>query len=222
MIRVLLADDHTIVREGLKQLLRATGEFDVAGEAGDAFETLQKVRELDADVLLLDISMPGRSGLELIRQIKGERPRLKVLVLSMHHEHQYAVRAIRAGASGYLTKDSAPTQLATALRKVASGGAFITAEVAEQLAQGAMPQGDAAPHTTLSDREFQVLRMIVDGRSVTDIAQELSLSVKTVSSHKARMMHKLGVGNPSELFRYAMDHGLGNGAAAGAQRSDDS
>jgi DNA-binding NarL/FixJ family response regulator len=222
MIRVLLADDHTIVREGLKQLLRATGEFDVAGEAGDAFETLQKVRELDADVLLLDISMPGRSGLELIRQIKAERPRLRVLVLSMHHEHQYAVRAIRAGASGYLTKDSAPTQLATALRKVASGGAFITAEVAEQLALGAMPQGDAAPHTTLSDREFQVLRMIVDGRSVTDIAQELSLSVKTVSSHKARMMHKLGVGNPSELFRYAMDHGLGNGAAAGAQRSDDS
>jgi DNA-binding NarL/FixJ family response regulator len=222
MIRVLLADDHTIVREGLKQLLRATGEFDVAGEAGDAFETLQKVRELDADVLLLDISMPGRSGLELIRQIKGERPRLKVLVLSMHHEHQYAVRAIRAGASGYLTKDSAPTQLATALRKVASGGAFITAEVAEQLALGAMPQGDAAPHTTLSDREFQVLRMIVDGRSVTDIAQELSLSVKTVSSHKARMMHKLGVGNPSELFRYAMDHGLGSGSAAGAQRSDDS
>jgi DNA-binding NarL/FixJ family response regulator len=222
MIRVLLADDHTIVREGLKQLLRATGEFDVAGEAGDAFETLQKVRELDADVLLLDISMPGRSGLELIRQIKAERPRLRVLVLSMHHEHQYAVRAIRAGASGYLTKDRAPTQLATALRKVASGGAFITAEVAEQLALGAMPQGDAAPHTTLSDREFQVLRMIVDGRSVTDIAQELSLSVKTVSSHKARMMHKLGVGNPSELFRYAMDHGLGNGAAAGAQRSDDS
>jgi DNA-binding NarL/FixJ family response regulator len=222
MIRVLLADDHTIVREGLKQLLRATGEFDVAGEAGDAFETLQKVRELDADVLLLDISMPGRSGLELIRQIKAERPRLRVLVLSMHHEHQYAVRAIRAGASGYLTKDSAPTQLATALRKVASGGAFITAEVAEQLALGAMPQGDAAPHTTLSDREFQVLRMIVDGRSVTDIAQELSLSEKTVSSHKARMMHKLGVGNPSELFRYAMDHGLGNGAAAGAQRSDDS
>jgi DNA-binding NarL/FixJ family response regulator len=222
MIRVLLADDHTIVREGLKQLLRATGEFDVAGEAGDAFETLQKVRELDADVLLLDISMPGRSGLELIRQIKAERPRLRVLVLSMHHEHQYAVSALRAGACGYRTKVSAPTQLATALRKVASGGAFITAEVAEQLALGAMPQGDAAPHTTLSDREFQVLRMIVDGRSVTDIAQELSLSVKTVSSHKARMMHKLGVGNPSELFRYAMDHGLGNGSPGGAQRSDDS
>jgi len=214
MIRVVLADDHTIVREGLKQLLRATGEFEVVGEASDAFETLREVRQREFDVLLLDISMPGRSGLELIRQIKGERPRLKVLVLSMHHEHQYAVRAIRAGASGYLTKDSASTQLATALRKVASGGAYITPEVAEQLALGAMPQTDADPHTTLSDREFQVLRMIVDGRSVTEIAQDLNLSVKTVSSHKARMMQKLGVANPSELYRYAIEHGLAQGGRA--------
>jgi DNA-binding NarL/FixJ family response regulator len=218
MIRVILADDHTIVREGLQQLLRAAGGFEVVGEARDAFETLQQVRSADADVLLLDISMPGRSGLELIKQIRTERPRLRILVLSMHHEHQYAIRAIKAGASGYLTKDSASTQLATALRKVASGGAYITAEVAEQLALGAMPQTDAAPHTTLSDREFQVLRMIVAGRSVTDIANELSLSVKTVSSHKARMMQKLGVGNPSELFRYAMEHRLTGDDAPGSLR----
>jgi DNA-binding NarL/FixJ family response regulator len=221
MIRVVLADDHTIVREGLQQLLRASGDFEIVGEASDAIETINQVRSREFDVLLLDISMPGRSGLELIRQIRGERPRLRILVLSMHHEHQYAVRAIRAGASGYLTKDSASRELANALRKVASGGAYITPEVAEQLALDAMPHTDAAPHTTLSDREFQVMRMIVDGRSVTDIAQELNLSVKTVSSHKARMMQKLGLGNPSELFRYALDHGLTHDAAA-RSRSDDS
>jgi DNA-binding NarL/FixJ family response regulator len=212
MIRIVIADDHTIVREGLRQLLAAAGDFEIVGEARDGLETMQRVRELDFDVLLLDISMPGRSGMELIKQIRSERPRLRILVLSMHQEHQYAVRAIRAGASGYLTKESASRELATALRKVASGGAYITPEVGEQLALGAMPQTDAPPHTTLSDREFQVLRMLVSGEAVSEIAESLNLSVKTVSTHKARLMQKLGVTNASELFHYALKHRLTDGA----------
>jgi DNA-binding NarL/FixJ family response regulator len=208
VIRIVIADDHTIVREGLRQLLQATGDFTVAGEASDAAETIQRVRELEFDVLLLDVSMPGRSGMDLIKQIRSERPRVRIMVLSMHQEHQYAVRAIRAGASGYLTKESASRDLATALRKVAAGGAYITPEVAEHLALGAMPQSDAPPHTTLSDREFQVLRMIVSGKSVSEVAEALHLSVKTISTHKARLMQKLGVANSSELYRYALQHRL--------------
>jgi len=208
MIRLVIADDHTIVREGLRQLLGGSGGFEIVGEARDGAETMQRVRELEFDVLLLDMSMPGRAGMDLIRQVRAERPRLRILVLSMHQEHQYAIRAIRAGASGYLTKESASRELATALRKVASGGAYITPEVAEQLALGAMPSADALPHTTLSDREFQVLRMLVAGKSVSDIAADLTLSVKTVSTHKARLMQKLGVSNTSEMFRYALQHRL--------------
>ena len=208
MIRLVIADDHTIVREGLRQLLGGSGGFEIVGEARDGAETMQRVRELEFDVLLLDMSMPGRAGMDLIRQVRAERPRLRILVLSMHQEHQYAIRAIRAGASGYLTKESASRELATALRKVASGGAYITPEVAEQLALGAMPSADALPHTTLSDREVQVLRMLVAGKSVSDIAADLTLSVKTVSTHKARLMQKLGVSNTSEMFRYALQHRL--------------
>jgi DNA-binding NarL/FixJ family response regulator len=208
VIRIVIADDHTIVREGLKQLLSAAGDFEVVGEARDGHEALQRVRELDFEVLLLDMSMPGKGGLEVIKQAKAEKPKLRILVLSMHEEHQYAIRAIRSGASGYLTKETASTLLATALRKVAAGGAYITPEVAEQLALGAMPAGDAAPHTTLSDREFQVFRMLADGEAVSDIASTLNLSVKTVSTHKARLMHKLGVATTGELIRYAMTHRL--------------
>lgn len=208
MIRIVIADDHTIVREGLKQLLSAAGDFDVVAEARDGHEALQRVRELDFEVLLLDMSMPGKGGLEVIKQAKAEKPKLRILVLSMHEEHQYAIRAIRSGASGYLTKETASTLLATALRKVAAGGAYITPEVAEQLALGAMPATDAAPHTTLSDREFQVFRMLADGEAVSDIASTLNLSVKTVSTHKARLMQKLGVTSTGELIRYAMTHRL--------------
>jgi DNA-binding NarL/FixJ family response regulator len=208
MIRIVIADDHTIVREGLKQVLSAAPELTVVGEAQNGIEVLQRVRELDFDVLLLDMSMPGKSGTELIKQVHGEKPKLRILVLSMHQEEQYAVRAIRAGASGYLTKESASAQLVSAIRKVAGGGAFISTAVAEQLALGAMPQAAGPPHTTLSDREFQVLRMLVTGRSVSDIAGELHLSVKTVSTHKARMMQKLGVSSPADLMRYALSHRL--------------
>jgi DNA-binding NarL/FixJ family response regulator len=208
VIRVLIADDHTIVREGLKQLLLGAGVFEIVGEARDGHEVLKAVREIDFDVLLLDLSMPGKSGMELIKQVKSEKPRLRILVLSMHQEHQYAVRAIKAGASGYLTKDSASTQLVSAIEKVAGGGAFISAEVAEQLALGAMPQTEGPPHAALSDREYQVFRMLVSGRGVTDIADDLNLSAKTVSTHKARLMEKMGIDNQADLVRYAIRHRL--------------
>jgi len=208
VIRLVIADDHAIVREGLKRILSEAPGFQVEGEAADGNEVLRLVRELEFDVLVLDLSMPGRSGMELIKLVKSERPRLRVLVLSMHQEAQYAVRAIKSGASGYLTKESAPAQLVQAIQKIAAGGAFISAEVAEQLALGAMPGGDKPPHEALSDREFEVFRQLVAGASVTDIAGRLKLSVKTVSTHKANLMQKLGLHNQSELVRYAIRHGL--------------
>ena len=208
MIRIVLADDHAIVREGLKRIVGEAQGFQVVGEAADGTEVMRTVRELDFDVLVLDLSMPGRSGMELIKLVKSEKPKLKVLVLSMHQETQYAVRAIKSGASGYLTKETAPAQLEQAIRKIAGGGAYISAEVAEQLALGAMPGSETLPHETLSDREFQVFRALVAGDAVSDIAAKLSLSVKTVSTHKANLMQKLGLANQTELVRYALKHGL--------------
>jgi DNA-binding NarL/FixJ family response regulator len=212
MIRIVVADDHTIVREGLKQLLAAAGDLEVVGEAQDGFEVMKRVRELDFDLLLLDMSMPGKSGIDLIKQVKGEKPKLRILVLSMHEEHQYAVRAIRAGASGYLTKESASRQLVDAIRKVASGGAFISSAVAEQLALGAMPDAQGPLHATLSDREFQVFRMLAEGKSISDIAERLTLSVKTVSTHKANILHKMNMGTSGDLIRYAIAHRLVEGS----------
>ncbi|MBA2961553.1 MULTISPECIES: response regulator transcription factor [Ramlibacter] len=209
MIRIVIADDHAIVREGLKRIVSDAPQLQVVGEAADGTEVMQRVRELDFDVLVLDLSMPGRSGMELIKLAKAEKPRLRILVLSMHQETQYAVRAIRSGASGYLTKESAPAQLVQALAKIAGGGAYISAEVAEQLALGAMPgAAAAAPHESLSHREFEVMRRLAAGESVTDIATGLSLSVKTVSTHKANGMAKLGLQNQTDLVRYALRHGL--------------
>ena len=207
-IRIVVCDDHAIVREGLKGILGAQADFHVIAEASDGHEVLKRVRELEFDVLLLDMSMPGKSGVELIKQVKAEKPKLRILVLTMHEEHQYAVRAIRAGASGYLTKEGASAQLVTALRKVASGGAYISAEVAEQLALGAMPDANAAPHEKLSDREFQVFRMIAEGKSVSEIADRLNLSVKTVSTHKANVLAKMGMSTQGELIRYALENKL--------------
>ena len=208
MIRIVIADDHAIVREGLKRIVASAQDLEVVDEAGDGAGVMRVVREREFDVLVLDLSMPGRSGMELIKLVKAEKPRLRILVLSMHEEQQYAVRAIKSGASGYLTKESAPALLVQAITKIAGGGAFISAEVAEQLALGAMPGGQALPHETLSDREFQVMKQLVAGHSVTDIAARLNLSVKTVSTHKANLMHKLGLKNASELVRYALKHGL--------------
>ncbi len=212
MIRIVLADDHAIVREGLKRILSTVPDFQVVGEAADGTQVLQVVRQTDFDLLLLDLSMPGRSGMELIRLVKTEKPRVRILVLSMHQETQYAVRAIKSGASGYLTKESASAELEQALRKIAAGGAYVSADVAQQLALGAMPGNEAAPHESLSPREFEVFRQLVLGASVTEIAHTLNLSVKTVSTHKTHLMDKLGVPNPAELVRYAIRHGLSDAA----------
>jgi DNA-binding NarL/FixJ family response regulator len=190
MIRVVIADDHQILREGLKQLLLSAGDLDVVGEARDGHEVLERIRALELDVLLLDMSMPGKSG------------------VALHEEHQYAVRAIRAGASGYLTKESAAAQLVAAIRKVAGGGAFISAEVAERLALDAMPHAEGPLHASLSDREYQVFQLLVAGVSVSDIALRLHLSAKTISTHKARLMEKLEIDNNADLVRYAVRHRL--------------
>jgi DNA-binding NarL/FixJ family response regulator len=208
VIRIVIADDHAIVREGVKRIVAAGQDMVVLAEAADGAEVMQRVRELEFDVLVLDLSMPGRSGMELIKLAQAEKPKLRILVLSMHQELQYAVRAIKSGASGYLTKESAPAELVQALRKVAAGGAYVTSEVAEQLALGAMPGGAEASHQSLSPREFEVFRLLAAGLSVTEIAGRLSLSVKTVSTHKSNLMQKLSLNNQSELVRYAIRHGL--------------
>ncbi|MEO8838347.1 MAG: response regulator transcription factor [Herbaspirillum sp.] len=208
MIRVMVADDHAIMREGLKRILSDTDEIKVVGEAVDGFETLSQVRKGGFDLLLLDLSMPGRSGIELVRQIRQEAPKLPVLVLTMHEEEQYAVRSIRAGANGYLTKESAGTQLIGAIRKVAAGRPYISTEVAEQLALNAMPLQQTLPHEQLSDREFEVFALLVAGKSVSDIALDLHLSAKTISTHKARILQKMAMMSISELVQYAVAHRL--------------
>jgi DNA-binding NarL/FixJ family response regulator len=213
-IRIVVCDDHAIVREGLKGILGAQPDFQVIAEASEGHEVMKRVRELDFDVLLLDMSMPGKSGVELIRQVKAEKPKLRILILTMHEEHQYAVRAIRAGASGYLTKESASAQLVAAIRKVAGGGAFISAEVAERLALDAMPHAEGPLHASLSDREYQVFRLLVSGLSVSEIAEQLHLSAKTISTHKARLMEKLEVDNNADLVRYAVRHRLHDDSSA--------
>ena len=210
MIRVLIVDDHAILRAGLKHLLQECGDIVVAGEAGNGLEALARIRAEKWDAMVLDMSMPGRSGVELIKQIKSEQPKLPILVLSMHKEDVYAVRALRAGASGYLCKDNAESQLEPAIRKVASGGLFIGPEVMEKLAVGVLQvsRDDAPAHTRLSDREYEVFRQLAAGGGVTDIAHLLNVSVKTVSTHKFRIMQKMNFANSAELIHYAIRHGL--------------
>ncbi len=205
MIRVLIADDHEIVRDGLRRILAASGDLQVAGEAADGDQALALVRANDYDVAVLDMSMPGLAGLDLIKRLKAEKPGLGLLVLSMHGEQQYAARALKAGASGYLNKDSAADQLLGALRKIAGGGVHVSDAAAAQLIRGA---DDGAPHARLSDREFEVLKLLAAGRSPSDIARQLHLSVKTVSTHKARVQEKLGLAGTAELVRYALEHKL--------------
>jgi DNA-binding NarL/FixJ family response regulator len=208
MIRVLLADDHAVVRAGLREILADTGDIVVAGEATNGQEVLAQVRGQEFDVAVLDMSMPGRSGLELIKLVKDAKPQLRILILSMHSEQQYAVRAVKAGASGYLTKESAADELVAAIRRIAAGGAYVSPETAERLVLESAPRAGAAPHTLLSDREFQVFQLIASGTSITKIAQQLSLSVKTVSTHKSRIMEKMKLANQAELIRYAIDNKL--------------
>lgn len=206
--RVLIADDHAIMREGLLRVLAADPSIVVAGEAANGHDVLTAVRAGGFDVLLLDLSMPGRSGVDLIKQVKSERPELRILVLSMHDEQQYAERAIRAGASGYLTKDTAAKQLVAAIGRIAAGGMFITPAVAEALAVRLQSPREDLPHKRLTDREYEVFRLLAAGESVTGIAGRLHLSVKTVSTHKTKVLEKMNVSSLAELVRYAITHNL--------------
>ncbi|HJV49907.1 MAG TPA: response regulator transcription factor [Noviherbaspirillum sp.] len=208
MIKILIADDHTILRDGLKQILSECPDMTVEGEADNGFDALAKVRERNWDVVVLDMAMPGKSGIDLLRQIKSEKPKLPVLVLSMQKENQYAVRTLKAGASGYLCKDSASADLVQAIRKVAGGGMFISPAVAENLALGLTTEVAAPPHTLLTDREYEVFRLIASGLGVTAIGEQLHLSVKTISTHKTRIMQKMNFASTTDLIRYALRHGL--------------
>ncbi len=207
MIRILIADDHTIMREGLKRILDNIEDIKVVAEARDGFETLAKIRKENFDLLLLDLSMPGgRSGTDLIRQIKQEVPKLPILILTMHDEEQYALRSIRAGAQGYLTKESAGEQLITAIRKVASGRPYISMEVAEQLALNLSAHHENFPHQLLSNREFEVFSLLVSGQTITNIAKMLHLSVKTISTHKTRILQKMHMNSICDMVQYAITH----------------
>jgi len=208
MIRVLIADDHPIVREGLKQIIAETSDMVVANEASNAQEVLDKVWESDYSVVLLDISMPGRSGLDILKQLKSERPELPVLILSVHPEEQYAVRVLRAGASGYLTKESAPDELIAAIRKVSLGRKYVSSSLAEKLAFDLEIEAEKPLHETLSDREYQVLCMIAQGKTVKEIAEELSLSVKTISTYRSRILEKMRMNNNAQLTHYAIKNRL--------------
>ncbi len=208
MIRILIADDHRIVREGLKQILAETPDMIVMDEASNGQEVLGKIWENDFDVVLLDISMPGRSGLDILKQLKSERPRLAVLVLSMYSEEQYAMRALRAGASGYMTKESAPDELIEAIRKVSTGRKYISPTVAEKLAVSLEAKDERPAHENLSDREYQVMCMIASGKTIKSIADELSLSVKTVSTYRTRILEKMRMKNNAELTHYSIQNRL--------------
>jgi len=203
MLSILIADDHPVFRRGLKQIIAESPDMVVAGEAADGREALRKAVTGDYDVLLLDITLPFINGVDVLSRLQNERPALPVLVLSMHPEEQYAVRALRAGASGYLTKESAPEELLAAIRKVSTGGKYVTASLAEHLACIVQSDGEALPHETLSNREYQVMCLIASGKTVSEIAKELSLSVKTITTYRARILEKLHLKNNAELMRYA-------------------
>ncbi|SAK51096.1 two component LuxR family transcriptional regulator [Caballeronia fortuita] len=206
--KVLIADDHALVRDGLRHILAHAHGFEVAGVAGDGPETLTLARATDADVLVLDLSMPGRSGIDLLKQIKDEKPALRILVLTMHAEQQYAARAFKAGASGYLTKESASAELVAAVAKVASGGVYVSLAMAERFAQSLNEPADALPHQRLSNREFEVFRRLCAGESIGDIGEALCVSAKTVSTYKARLLEKMQMPHEAALVRYAVRHRL--------------
>lgn len=207
-IRVFIADDHAIVREGLKQILAESPDIIVAGEAENGVDALKLFRKAKCQVMLLDISMPDRSGIDVLKLIKKEHPEIAVLMLSMHREDQYAIRSLKAGASGYLTKQSAPRELVTAIRQVAGGLKYISPALAQELANHVGEDHEAPPHDTLSDREYQTLTMIASGKTVGMIAKELSLSVKTVSEYRARLLVKMKLKNSAELTHYAIKNQL--------------
>jgi DNA-binding NarL/FixJ family response regulator len=207
-IRVLIADDHAIVRQGLRQILSDTEDMVVAGEASNGVEVVQMVRSGQFDLVLMDVSMPDRNGIDALKLIRKELPKLPILVLSMHPEDHYAIRALKAGAAGYLTKQSAPDLLVHAIRQVANGKKYVSPAVAEQLANAIDEDLDKLPHEKLSDREYQTLVMISSGKTLTEIGEELNLSVKTVSVYRARLLEKMRMKNNAELTHYGLKHGL--------------
>lgn len=207
-IRVLIADDHAILRRGLRQIIEETDDLTVVGEAESSAETLGQIRSQPCDVVLLDISMPDRNGMDTLAIIAKDHPKVAVLMLSTHPENQYAVRALRAGAAGYLTKQSAPAQLVNAIRRVATGKKFVTPTVAEELARHVLNDSDRPPHELLSNREYQTMCLIASGSTVSEIAIQLSLSVKTVSVYRARILAKLGVTSNAAIAHYAIKNKL--------------
>lgn len=208
MTRVLIADDHPLVREGLRHILQGTPGIDVVGEACDADSTLALIRSVHAHLIVLDLSMPGRSGIELITQIKLDMPTLRILVLTMHAEHQYAVRAFKAGAAGYLTKESASAELMAAVTKVAGGGVYVSLSMAESLAQRLADVDETLPHQKLSDRELDVFRRLYAGQTIAEIADALCVSTKTISTYKTRVLDKMQMPHEVALIRYAERHQL--------------
>jgi DNA-binding NarL/FixJ family response regulator len=210
MINILIADDHTVVRQGLKQILSRDKQMSVVAEAANGNEVLRALERAKVDVLILDITMPGRNGLDVLKEVKRSYPTLPVLVLSMHPEDQFAIRMLRAGASGYITKESAPEELVEALRKVCGGRKYVSPQLAERLATFIEDDNTRAPHERLSDREFEILRMLALGKTVTEVADELLLSVKTVSTYRSRVLDKMKMTTNAELTRYALQSGLIN------------
>jgi len=208
MIRILIADDHPLFREGLRHIIAGCPDFTVAGEASNGQEVLENVWNNEYDMVLLDIAMPGTPGLEVLKRLKIEKPKLPVLVVSMYPEEQYAVRVIKAGASGYLTKESASEELITAIRRISGGRKYITASIAERLADDVEPTAEKPLHDTLSDRELEVFRMIAAGKTTTQIAEELFLSVKTISTYRSRILEKMKMKPNAELIHYAIKHNM--------------
>ena len=208
MIKILIADDHAVVRRGLKQIVSETPDIIVTDEASTGYEVLNKVRGNDYDAVILDISMPGGDGLNILKQLKKENPKIPILVLSVHPEDQYAVRALKAGAAGYLTKDSAPSELISAIRKVSCGRKYVSSLLAEKLALDLETESGKKLHEKLSDREYQVLCMIASGKRMKDIASELCLSIKTIGTYRSRILEKMRMKNNAELTHYAIKHGL--------------
>ncbi|MGD9249614.1 MAG: response regulator transcription factor [Desulfobacterales bacterium] len=208
MINVVIADDHPIVRAGLKQIITEEADIAVAGEASNGLELLNLVRQHEYDVILLDLTMPGMDGLDVLKQLRIEKPRLPVVILTIHPESQYALRILKAGASGYLTKASADEELIGAIRKVHRGGKYISPSLAEKIAFALDEDASKPPHETLSDREYQVLCLIGSGKTVSQIADALALSVKTVSTYRARILEKMHLQNNAELIHYAVQNGL--------------
>jgi len=208
MIRIVIVDDHAIVRRGLKQILGDSPDMAVVAECADGRELLRLLESEKFDLVLMDVSMPGRNGIDLLKQVKGMMPDLSVMILTMHPEEQYAVRAFKSGASGYITKESAPDELVKAIRKVSSGGLYVSSALAERLALSLGSEGAKLPHKSLSDREYQILCLIASGKTVKIIAEQLSLSVKTVSTYRTRLLAKMHMKSNAELSTYAIRNGL--------------